>query len=237
MACEERLESLQNRLGHKFENARFLIDALTHSSFVNENAGAVSNERMEFLGDSILSFVSARYLYEHYPLNEGRLSKLRSILVSEGSLYRIAVEYDIQKCMRFGKSLKNELIRTSSISQSILADCVEALIAAVFLDSGCDSAFAVVARMLDYLVNKVGVLEAADDKDYKSLLQEFVQKKTHDLPIYESRKIESSGKDASDVFEVSLFVSGRLICKHRSSSIKKGQRACAKEAYEMLAGE
>ncbi len=233
-ANQERLSSLQSRLGHRFVNTDLLANALTHSSFTNESAGSQSNERMEFLGDSILSFVSAQYLYNNYPQNEGKLSRLRSVLVSENSLYKVAEEYGVQKCMGIGGSLKVELARTGRIPRSILADCVEALIAGVFLDGGYDSAFSVVMRMIDYLVNSSDVFEDSDDMDYKSLLQEYVQKKTHKLPDYECRQIDCSGKQSSDVFEVTLKICGKMICRNTSSSIRKAQKACAKEAYEKI---
>ena len=129
------MESLENRLGYRFRNRELLAEALNHSSYANEHRGGLgSNERLEFLGDSVLGFVSAEYLFQGHPdLPEGDLTRMRAALVCEQSLYEVARELELGSCLKLGRG---EEAGGGRERQSILADATEAVFAAVYLDCG-----------------------------------------------------------------------------------------------------
>jgi len=172
----QALERLQRRLGHQFADSELLTLALTHRSFAGRN-----NERLEFLGDAILNFVAGEALYERFPqAREGQLSRLRARLVKGETLAVLARGFELGEYLRLGSG---ELKSGGFRRESILADALEALIGAIYLDAGMDVAR---ARVLDWLEGELQGLTLVDtNKDPKTRLQEFLQSRAVELPCYE----------------------------------------------------
>ena len=189
------LDQLQARLGHVFADARLLQEALTHRSF-----GQPNNERFEFLGDSILNCVIAIALFERFgELREGELSRVRASLVRLDALHRIALDLDLGDCLRLGEG---ELKSGGSRRPSILADAVEALFAAVFLDAGFAAAKAVVDRLYAPLLAEVDPLKPS--KDPKTALQEWLQGRRIPVPTYSM--VQVIGEAHAQEFEVACEI-------------------------------
>ena len=189
------LDQLQARLGHVFADARLLQEALTHRSF-----GQPNNERFEFLGDSILNCVIAIALFERFgELREGELSRVRASLVRQDALHRIALDLDLGDCLRLGEG---ELKSGGSRRPSILADAVEALFAAVFLDAGFAAAKAVVDRLYVPLLAEVDPLKPS--KDPKTALQEWLQGRRIPVPTYSM--VQAIGEAHAQEFEVACEI-------------------------------
>ena len=166
------MESLEKKLQYTFKNREFLSEALNHSSYANEhrNAGVSSNERLEFLGDSVLGFVTAEFLFKTYgKLPEGDLTRMRAALVCEQSLFEVAKLLGLGQYLRLGKG---EEAGGGRERQSILADAVEAVFAAVYLDGGMEN-----VRTLIYRVLLSKAPAAEERRDYKTTLQEVVQRR------------------------------------------------------------
>lgn len=193
----DELATLQSRLGYEFRDNNLLRRALTHRS-----KGPDNNERLEFLGDSILGFIVAEWLYERFPnVAEGKLSRMRSAVVRKETLTKIARALSIQNTLTLGEG---ELRSGGHNRDSILADAMEALIGAVYLDSGIEKSREIVTRHFE------GVLCALKPesvyKDAKSVLQEYLQQRSLPLPIYEVVQIE--GEPHRQVFQVACTVEG-----------------------------
>ena len=181
---------LQRLIGYDFENQSLLTQALTHRSF-----GSVNNERLEFLGDGVLNFIIASQLYIVFPkLDEGDLSRLRAHLVKEPTLGELAITLNIGEALRLGEG---ELKSGGWRRPSVLADALEAIIGAVFLDAGFDAAQAVVIKLFTPLIDKIDPKSIG--KDPKSLLQEYLQSKKIDVPDYEVLAIEGEAQAAAAV--------------------------------------
>jgi ribonuclease-3 len=172
----QSLSRLERRLGHTFQNQELMLLALTHRSFAGRN-----NERLEFLGDAILNFVAGEALFERFPqAREGQLSRLRARLVKGETLAVLARGFELGEYLRLGSG---ELKSGGFRRESILADALEALIGAIYLDAGMDVAR---ARVLDWLTNELDGLTLVDtNKDPKTRLQEFLQSRAAELPRYE----------------------------------------------------
>ena len=179
-------ERLTLKLGYQFNDIRLLHEALTHRSVAGGN-----NERLEFLGDSIVNFIIAEALYQKFPLaKEGELSRLRANLVKGDTLAKVAKEIGLGDCLKLGiGELKSGGFRRISI----LADALEAIIAAIYLDSDFNACAAVVAKLFDKRLNDVKI--DASLKDAKTQLQEFLQAKKLPLPDYEVERIEGDAHD------------------------------------------
>ncbi|OOR98581.1 ribonuclease III [Haemophilus paracuniculus] len=189
------LDRLQKTIGYQFDNLDYLKTALTHRS-----AGAKNNERLEFLGDSILNFAIGRALYEKFPkANEGELSRMRATLVREQTLAIIARRFDLGEYLKLGAG---ELKSGGYRRESILSDCVEAIIAAIYLDNGMERAIERVMIWYQDLLNEMQPGEA--QKDPKTRLQEFLQGRKHRLPDYEVLDIK--GQAHNQTFKVSCKV-------------------------------
>jgi ribonuclease-3 len=188
-------DQLQARLGHVFADARLLQEALTHRSF-----GQPNNERFEFLGDSILNCVIAIALFERFgELREGELSRVRASLVRQDALYRIALDLELGDCLRLGEG---ELKSGGSRRPSILADAVEAVFAAVFLDAGFAAAKAVVDRLYAPLLAEVDPCKPS--KDPKTALQEWLQGRRMPVPTY--TMVQALGEAHAQEFEVACEI-------------------------------
>lgn len=189
------VDQLQARLGHVFADTRLLQEALTHRSF-----GQPNNERFEFLGDSILNCVTAIALFERFgELREGELSRVRASLVRQDALYRIALDLELGDCLRLGEG---ELKSGGSRRPSILADAVEAVFAAVFLDAGFAAAKAVVDRLYAPLLAEVDPCKPS--KDPKTALQEWLQGRRMPVPTY--TMVQALGEAHAQEFEVACEV-------------------------------
>lgn len=223
------MSELERKIGYAFKNGALLNTALTHSSYSNENR-AVSpecNERLEFLGDAVLGFIVAEYLYARFPnLPEGRMTRLRAELVCERSLSRVASSLGLGGSLLLGRGEEHSGGRTRP---SINADAVEALIAAIFLDSGIDEARGFVRR---FILDDFEAGQNHPDRDYKSELQELIQRKSGQLLEY--RPAGESGPDHMKVFSVNVYLNGELLAGGEGRSKKDAEQHAAAAALEVL---
>ncbi len=215
---------LQRLIGYDFENQALLTQALTHRSF-----GSVNNERLEFLGDGVLNFIIASQLYLAFPkLDEGDLSRLRAHLVKEPTLGELAVTLNIGEALRLGEG---ELKSGGWRRPSVLADALEAIIGAVFLDSGFDAAQAVVIKLFTPLIDQIDPKSIG--KDPKSLLQEYLQSKKIDVPGYEVLAIE--GEAHCQTFRVECKVAKfNITTQGEGTSRRAAEQEAARLAYEQI---
>lgn len=222
------MRELQNRLEYKFNNAALLETALSHSSYANESrGGGESNERLEFLGDSILGMVVAEHLYLTYPdMPEGRMTKLRAELVCEQSLYGVAKKMEFGRSLRLGKGEEHTGGRTRP---SILADCVEAVIAAMYLDGGMDVAKRFIHK---HILDNLDRGEAKRVIDYKTALQELIQKKSDQSLVYHI--LSESGPDHCKEFTADVCLNGNRIGCGTGRTKKEAEQSAARQALEEL---
>ena len=223
------MEKLEEKLGYTFQNRARLENALTHSSYANENkhTGAQSNERLEFLGDSVLGMVTADYLYRVHPdLPEGDLTRTRAALVCEGSLVEVAQQLELGTYLKLGKG---EDAGGGRERPSIVADAVEAVLAAVYLDGGIGSARKIIQRfILDREEEKSG------SRDYKTALQELVQRESGQVLAY--RLVGSTGPDHAKRFQVEVELNGTPVGAGEGRSKKEAEQMAAKAAIAKLKG-
>ena len=222
------MKELERKLGYRFNNKQLLKNALTHSSYANENRGEgmPSNERLEFLGDSVLGFVTAKYLYAAEPaLPEGRMTRLRAELVCEQSLYGVAQDLELGQYLRMGHGEEKNGGRKRA---SILADAVEAVIAAIFLDGGIEPAGSFIERM----VLSPESVEAHHASDYKTELQELVQQKPDQILRYIAAG--EAGPDHNKLFLADVSLNGRIIGSGSGKTKKEAEQAAAREALKKL---
>ncbi|MBL8421753.1 MAG: ribonuclease III [Dechloromonas sp.] len=218
------LSTLPAALGHAFADHALLQTALTHRSFGNPN-----NERLEFIGDGILNCVIAVALFRRHPdLAEGELSRLRANLVRQDALHRLAVTLGIGKCLRLGEG---ELKSGGAERPSILADAVEALIGAVYLDGGFEAAQTVITRL--YLPLFDELMQGQPNKDAKTRLQEWLQGRKRPLPRY--LVIEASGAAHEQRFEVACEIENPAMRTiGQGSSRRLAEQAAADSALKVL---
>ena len=224
------MEILEKKLGYTFRDPSLLRAALYHSSYANEHraAGIRSNERLEFLGDAVLGFVTAEYLYAKHPdLPEGDLTRRRAALVCEESLHEVAQALDLGSCLQLGRGEEQGGGRHRP---SILADATESVFAAVYLDGGMDAARDLIHRVLLDKEREEQVEERR--RDYKTELQELVQRKKDQVLCYEL--IGESGPDHDKKFEVEVLLNGKPCGKGSGSSKKRAEQAAAEAAIEKL---
>jgi ribonuclease-3 len=225
------LESLQTALAYGFTNHLLLEEALTHKSYVNEQKATAGshNERLEFLGDAVLSLVISEQLAALLPLSsEGALSKHKARLVSEIMLAAAARRLNLGSCLRLGRG--EELSRGRE-KESLLADALEALIAAVYLDGGMESARRVVTALLrDQLAQVASQQHRPGEDDYKTQVQEWCQQRFDSLPSY--TVVRESGPDHDKLFEVELSVNGEVVGRGTGRSKKEAEQLAAKQALE-----
>ena len=217
------MESLEKKLQYTFTNRELLSEALNHSSYANEHrsAGISSNERLEFLGDSVLGFVTAEFLFRMYPqLPEGDLTRMRAALVCEQSLYEVARMLELGQYLKLGKG---EEAGGGRERKSILADAVEAVFAAVYLDGGMEQIRSLIHRVL------LSRAPAAEErKDYKTTLQEIVQRKIGQQLTY--HMMEESGPDHNKTFVFEVRLNGEPIGQGGGHSKKEAEQAAARDA-------
>lgn len=227
------IELLQQRIGYTFKDPKLLREALIHSSYANEcrKFGRRSNERLEFLGDSVLSLIVSRHLFcEKRNFPEGRLTKTRAAIVCEATLKDIAKDIGLGDCMYLGKG---ESAAGGRLRASILADAMEALIAAIYLDGGMEAAS-------DFVLGKMGrVIEESCSgmtlKDYKTRLQEILQRESQQPISYEM--ISESGPAHDRTFEMKALWGEKVIGKGVGKSKKEAEQRAAKNAMESMKDE
>lgn len=216
---------IEESIEYKFKNKKLLEEALTHTSYANEN-GVRSNEKLEFLGDSILEFVSSEYMYKKYiNLNEGELTKARATVVCEDSLYEVAKKHGISNFIKVGHS---EMAHGGNFKPTILADSIEAIIAAIYFDGGLEEAKKFIIKNLkdaiEEATKKVGI------KDYKTVLQEKLQEKG-EVNI-EYKIVDESGPDHDKTFVAEVWLNGKFIANGIGKSKKLAEMQAAKKALD-----
>ena len=223
------MTELEEKLGYTFKDPSWLSEALSHSSYANEHRaqGANSNERLEFLGDSVLGFVTAEYLFELYQdLPEGDLTRRRAALVCEQSLHEVAKLLGLGEYLKLGRG---EEAGGGRQRASILADATEAVFAAVYLDGGIEAASALIRRVL---LDKEGAHVKDLAQDHKTALQELVQRKSGQVLTY--RMIGESGPDHDKTFTAEVLLNGKPIGQGQGHSKKEAEQAAAEAGIHAL---
>jgi ribonuclease-3 len=230
MLTAERLDALQQALGHTFRDVELLRTALTHKSFVNEHPGLSEsdNERLEFLGDAVLDLVVSHLLVQRFPDHaEGDLSKLRASVVSEPGLSAVARRLGLGECLRLGRG---EELTGGRSKMSILADAYEAVVASVYLDGGLEAAFRAVESHFTEALAALARGEAA--VDFKTRLQEYVQAEMHVVPRY--RLVATTGPDHDKTFEVEVSVAGEVLARGVGKNKKEAEQRAAEIGMRTL---
>ena len=228
------LAPLEQRIGYRFKDRGMLEHALTHRSRVHEDAsgGVFDNESMEFLGDSVLGFVIAAMLFREFPQhNEGQKSKLKASLMSAASLARLGERLNIGEFLILGRGEEKTGGRRK---HAIIADCYEALIAAIYLDGGIEPAEKFIIREFSTLIEearRTGAVASFTD-DWKSALQEYLQSGGRGLPVY--RLAAEVGPDHRKMFVVEVMVDGEAVAKAEGRSKKEAAQLAARAALERL---
>ncbi len=222
----EQLEKFEKQIGYTFHNKLLLKTALTHTSYAYENK-VKSNERLEFLGDSILEFISSQYLFENYDnLAEGEMTKVRAYAVCEDSLYTIATKHNFSDFLYLGKSEK--AMKTNK--KAILADSVEAVIAAIYLDSNIEEVRKFILNnikeQVKFASKNVGL------KDYKTVLQEKLQANGEVMIQYTI--IDEKGPDHNKTFTAEVACDGRVLASGTGRSKKSAEMEAARKAIDTL---
>ena len=222
------MTELENSLQYSFKDRSLMLTALTHSSYANENRAAhvVCNERLEFLGDSVLGMLVARFLYTRSPeMPEGEMTRLRADLVCEQSLAAVAEELNLGSFLRLGRGEEHTGGRKR---RSILADAVEAVLAAMYLDGGYEVAQRFVER---FILSKA---DAADKTagDYKTKLQELVQQHSGQTLTYPL--LSEDGPDHNKTFTVQVALNGEILGVGRGRTKKQAEQAAARQALSAL---
>lgn len=222
------MDKLQENLGYKFNNETLLLNALTHSSFANETHSPFgSNERLEFLGDAVLSVIVADYIYKNYnKLPEGELTKLRASLVCERSLCGFSNELNVGEYLKLGKG---EAANGGAKRPSLLADAFEAVLAAIYLDGGMENAKKFVMR---FILKELEHTDKEVFKDYKTCLQEVIQRNPEERLSYVL--IAESGPDHDKRFTVEVHLNSNVLGTGTGKSKKLAEQAAAKEALELM---
>ena len=228
---EEDLVEFQQRIGYTFKRISYLEQALTHSSYANVGRKHLkNNERLEFLGDSVLSVIVARYLFLNYKdLPEGVLTKMRASLVCEKALDVFAGELELGKFIRLGKG---EELTGGRERPSIIADAFEAVLAAIYLDGGYEEAQRFVLR---FIPKNIDIQKASPLSDYKTALQEVVQQNREEKISY--RLIDEQGPDHAKVFTAEVLLNSNVIGTGTASSKKQAEQNAAREALELMGYE
>ena len=228
---DKNLEEFQGKIRYYFNDKELLIEALSHSSYANEKRkGRNSNERLEFLGDSVLSIVVSQYLFEHFThLPEGELTKIRASLVCEKSLFEFAKQIDLGEHILLGKGEENTGGRERV---SILADAFEAVIAAVFLDGGLEAAK---RHILKFIPKDIDDRKPVSFSDHKTILQEIIQKNPEEKVEY--KLVGQSGPDHNKAFKVQVRLNSNVIGTGIGRSKKEAEQMAAKEALELMGYE
>ncbi|MGN0504330.1 MAG: ribonuclease III [Ruminococcus sp.] len=222
------MTEFQAKIGYEFKNISLLSEALTHSSFSNENKNKIKcNERLEFLGDSVLSLVVTNYIFLNFKqLPEGDLTQLRASLVCEKTLYKFAKMIDLGRVIKLSRGERHG---GGADRPSILSDAFEALIAAIFLDGGYESARDFI---MNFIPDEIKNIHKKPIKDYKTTLQEIVQKNPGERLEY--RLIGESGPDHDKHFVSEVLLNSNSIGRGGGKSKKEAEQQAAREALELM---
>ena len=219
----DKLTEIQKLLKYKFKNINLLKEAIAHKSIKS----SINNERLEFLGDAVLDLIVGEYLYHKFKgKSEGDLSKLRASLVNEDSLAKIAKELRLGEFLYLSTAEENNGGREK---QSLISDALEALMGAIYLESGLEKVKSIFIALLEANFPDISLNLT---KDYKTTLQELTQAKIGLAPKYEL--ISSSGPDHKKSFEMAVILEGKEIARAIGNSKKSAEQACALKALEML---
>lgn len=223
------MEDLERKIGYQFKNKALMKEAITHSSYAKERKSQhiKYNERLEFLGDAVLSIVVSDYIFKHCPeLPEGELTKLRASLVCEKSLFEFAKIIDLGKYLILSKGERNN---GGAERPSILSDAFEALIAAIYIDGGYEPAS---KHILNFVIPTIKNSKTKKNKDYKTTLQEIVQKNPGEKLEYVL--VAESGPDHNKRFVVEVHLNSNVIGKGGGRSKKEAEQQAAHEALELM---
>jgi len=230
---ENNLSSIEQKLGYKYNNISLLENALTHSSFANETKArgkrAESNERLEFLGDSVLAVIASEYLYlrlKNY--KEGELTKVRAAVVCEESLCNFAESLELGAALYLGNG---EIASNGRNRKSILADAFEAVLGSVFLDGGLEAAKKFLLSFIEKAVDNV--IKEGELQDYKSLLQQLIQQNGTG-EVLEYVLVSESGPDHDKIFDISVALNNNILGQGRGRSKKIAEQNAAREALALF---
>ena len=220
-------DKLEKSIGYKFKDKNLLKKALTHTSYAYENK-LESNEKLEFLGDSILEYLSSKYIYNNYKnLKEGEMTKVRAEVVCEDSLYKVAKRHDFSDFILIGKSEANS---RGNFKHAILADSIQATIAAIYFDGGLDEAEKFIITNLKDAIEEstknVGM------KDFKTVLQEKLQE--HGDVNIKYTVIKETGPDHDKIFTVKVELNGKILATGEGRTKKHAEMNAAKKALENI---
>ncbi|MBP6913604.1 MAG: ribonuclease III [Candidatus Levybacteria bacterium] len=213
----------------EFKSKQLYSQVFTHRSYLNESPEATeSNERLEFLGDSILSFIVSSYIYEHYPsLKEGELTSLRSVLTNTQTLYQFASELNLGSQLKLSKG---EESTGGRVNKTILANTFEALLGGIFIDQGIEAAsrfvHGVIILKIDEVVNTQGL------KDPKSMLQEKTQEKSKTSPLY--KIVNEEGPDHAKIYTAGVFLDEKLLAEGSGHSKQEAEKSAAANALKVI---
>ena len=227
MEQENGLEKLEKNIGYTFKNKDLLKNALTHTSYAYEHK-VKSNEKLEFLGDSILEFISSKYLYNNYPkLKEGEMTKVRATVVCEESLYKIANKHNFSDFLYVGKS---EMMHQGNRKVAIMADSVEAVIAAIYFDSGLEEAEKFI---IDNLKDEIEIASKnVGMKDHKTVLQEKLQ--VHGNVDIKYEIINETGPDHDKTFTAQVKLNGKVLAIGVGKTKKQAEMDAADKALKNI---
>jgi ribonuclease-3 len=218
---EEVLEQIEQIIGYKFTNRSLFAEAFTHSSSVDNRV--ISNERLEFLGDSVLALVICRTIFDRSPdFLEGDLTKMKSMLVARGTCARITRELELQKFLKVGKGMAG----SQSLSFSLAAGLLEAIIAAIYLDGGLEPAQSFILRNFEPLIQKAG--EDLVQGNFKSLLQQYAQQHFNTTPNYVL--LDEKGPDHNKCFEAQAVINERQFTSAWGTNKKEAEQKAALNA-------
>lgn len=222
----EKLNDFEKNIGYTFKNKMLLKTALTHTSYAYENK-IKSNERLEYLGDSILEFISSKYIYQNYEnLSEGEMTKVRAYAVCEDSLYKISLEHNFSDFLYLGKSERT----SKNNKKALLADSVEAIIAAIYLDSDINT---VEKFILDNIKEQVTfATKNVGEKDYKTVLQEKLQATGEVVIKYNI--IKEEGPDHNKTFTAEVECDGKKLAIGVGRSKKDSEMKAAQKALKLM---
>lgn len=224
------LKKLQNKLQYEFEDVELLEQALTHRSYLNEHADYKigHNERLEFLGDAILDFIVSDMLYERFPdMPEGRMTRLRAAMVRTESLADLARQFELGNLLKMARGEEESGGRTR---KSNLCNAFEAVMGAIYVDTGIDAVWDVSEPLFETMLDKV--LQAANDKDAKSRLQEWSQSEHGITPTY--KIISAVGEDHAKTFTVQVYLENRTVGQGVGKNKQAAEQAAARQALGEL---
>lgn len=224
---EDKISGLETKIGLKFKNKDLLLQALTHRSYLNENPRwhLDHNERLEFLGDAVLELIVTEYLYNNYPNPEGEMTNWRAALVNANILSQISNEFDLNDFVLLSRGEARDIGRAR---QYILANAIEALIGAIYLDQGYEPTKDFIARFV--LKELSAIIKNKLYRDPKSLFQEYAQEKVGITPTYEV--LEEWGPDHARNFKIGVFLEKEMAGSGKGPSKQEAQQEAAKDALQ-----